>query len=134
MKVCVLTGLFLTLAASGAVVDVSPVEGNATPAVQAAVKRLGNGGILRFAKGEYHFFEDGAGDVFLASAGSSTGMKKVVFHLEDLKDVTAESLEAKLERALALRGDRAVLESAVERLRSIEQNNSSTLQKLLQTC
>ena len=90
MKVCALTGLFLALAASGAVVDVSPVEGNATPAAQAAVKRLGNGGILRFAKGEYHFFEDGAGDVFLASAGSSTGMKKVVFHLEDLKDVTID--------------------------------------------
>ncbi len=85
-----MTGLAWTCAASGAVVEVSPVVGNATPAVRAAVARLESGGTLRFAKGEYHFFEEGAKDVFLASAGSSTGQKKVVFHLEGLKDVTID--------------------------------------------
>ena len=77
-------------AASGAVIAVSPAEGNATPAVQAAVARLENGGTLRFARGEYHFYEEGAADVFLASVGSSTGMKKVVFHLVGLKDVVID--------------------------------------------
>ena len=90
MKTCIVTGLSLALTASGAVVEVAPVEGNATPAVRAAVERLENGGTLRFAKGEYHFFEDGAKDVFLASVGSSTGRKKVVFHLDGLKDVTID--------------------------------------------
>ena len=51
---------------------------------------------------------------------------------EDLKDVTAESLNAKLDQALALRDDRAALEAAVARLRTIEQNNAATVQKLLQ--
>jgi hypothetical protein len=64
--------------------------GNATPAVRAAVARLKDGYTLRFAKGEYHFFEEGAKDRFLASVGSSTGMKKAVVHLEGLKDVTVD--------------------------------------------
>ena len=85
-----MTGPSVVLAASGGVVEVSPVKGNATPAVRAAVERLENGGTLRFAKGEYHFFEEGAADVFLASVGSSTGMKKAVFHLDGLKDVTID--------------------------------------------
>ena len=51
---------------------------------------------------------------------------------EDLKDVTVESLNAKLDRALALRDDRAALEAAVTHLRTIEQNNSATVRKLLQ--
>ncbi|MBR0506123.1 MAG: hypothetical protein IJJ84_12020 [Kiritimatiellae bacterium] len=85
-----MTGFPLAFAASGAVVEVSPVEGNATPAVRAAVERLEDGGTLRFAPGEYHFFEDGATDVFLASPGSSTGWKKAVFHLDGLKDVTID--------------------------------------------
>ena len=76
--------------ANGAVVEVSPVNGNATPAVRAAAERLRDGGTLRFAPGEYHFFEDGAKDVFLASVGSSTGMKKAVFHLDGLKNVTID--------------------------------------------
>ena len=82
-----LLAAFVSLVACGAVVEVSPVEGNATPAVCAAVARLKNGDTLRFAKGEYHFFEEGAKSRFLASVGSSTGMKKAVVHLEDLKDV-----------------------------------------------
>ncbi|MBR3085813.1 MAG: hypothetical protein IKH04_05350 [Kiritimatiellae bacterium] len=77
-------------ASAGTVVDVGPVEGNATPAVQAAVARLRDGGTLRFAPGEYHFFEEGAADVFLASVGSSTGMKKAVFLLDGLKDVAID--------------------------------------------
>ena len=77
-------------AAVGGVVEVGPVEGNATPAVCAAVARLKDGDTLRFAKGEYHFFEEGAKEHFLASVGSSTGMKKVVMHLEGLKDVTVD--------------------------------------------
>ena len=77
-------------APAGSVVEVGPVEGNATPAVRAAVARLKDGDTLRFAKGEYHFFEEGAKEHFLASVGSSTGMKKVVVHLEGLKDVTVD--------------------------------------------
>ena len=50
---------------------------------------------------------------------------------EDLQEVSAESLQGKLEQALALRADRAALESAVSRLRAIEQNNAATAQKLL---
>ena len=76
--------------AGGAVVEVGPVEGNATPAVRAAVERLKDGDTLRFAKGEYHFFEEGAKDHFLASVGSSTGMKKVVVHLEGKRNVTVD--------------------------------------------
>ena len=75
---------------TGSVVEVGPVVGNATPAVRAAVARLKNGDTLRFVKGEYHFFEEGAKDRFLASVGSSTGMKKAVVHLEGLKDVTVD--------------------------------------------
>ena len=78
------------LAVHAAVVEVSPVNGNATPAVSAAVARLRDGDTLRFANGEYHFFEKGAKDLFLASAGSSTGMKKAVVHLYGLKDVTVD--------------------------------------------
>ena len=69
---------------TGSVVEVGPIEGNATPAVRAAVARLRNGDTLRFVKGEYHFFEEGAKDRFLASVGSSTGMKKAVVHLEEV--------------------------------------------------
>ena len=78
------------LAVHAAVVEVSLVNGNATPAVSAAVARLRDGDTLRFANGEYHFFEEGAKDLFLASAGSSTGMKKAVVHLDGLKDVTVD--------------------------------------------
>lgn len=90
MKACMMAGLTLACSSSGTVVEVAPVDGNATPAVRAAVARLEDGGTLRFAKGEYHFFEKGAEDVFLASAGSSTGWKKAVFHLKGLKDVTID--------------------------------------------
>ena len=76
--------------ADAAVVEVKPCAGNATPAVCAAAARLKDGDTLRFAKGEYHFFEEGAKDRFLASVGSSTGMKKAVVLLEGLKDVTVD--------------------------------------------
>ena len=85
-----LLAVFAALVAHGAVVEVSPVKGNATPAVCAAVARLKNGDTLLFSKGEYHFFEEGAKDRFLASVGSSTGMKKAVVHLEGQKDVTVD--------------------------------------------
>ena len=77
-------------AAAGGVIEVGPVEGNATPAVRAAVARLKDGDTLRFAKGEYHFFEEGAKEHFLASVGSSTGMKKVVMHLDGKRNVTVD--------------------------------------------
>ena len=70
--------------------EVAPVEGNATPTARAVAARLKDGDTLRFAKGEYHFFAEGAKEMFLASVGSSTGMKKVVVHLEGLKDVTID--------------------------------------------
>ena len=90
MASLVLSGALATGSAVGAVVEIAPCDGNATPAVMAAVERLRDGGTLRFAPGEYHFFEEGAKDLFLASVGSSTGMKKVVLHLEGLKDVTVD--------------------------------------------
>ena len=86
----VLAGAFAAGASAGTVVEIRPINGNATPAVCVAVARLRNGDTLRFAKGEYHFFEEGAKDRFLASVGSSTGMKKAVVHLEGLKDVTVD--------------------------------------------
>ena len=86
----VLAGAFAASASAGNVVEMRPVNGNATPAVCAAVARLRDGDTLRFSAGEYHFHEEGAKPVFLASPGSSTGMKKVVFHLDGLKDVTVD--------------------------------------------
>jgi hypothetical protein len=86
----VLAGAVVACIAGGAVIEVGPVEGNATPAVRAAVERLRDGDTLRFAKGEYHFFEEGAKEHFLASVGSSTGMKKVVVHLEGKRNVTVD--------------------------------------------
>ena len=77
-------------ASCGAVIDIDICQGNATPALAAAASRLRDGGTLRFAPGEYHFFENGAKDVFLASPGSSTGQKKVALHIEGLKDVTID--------------------------------------------
>ena len=90
MASLVLSGALATGSAVGAVVEIAPCNGNATPAVRAAVERLRDGGTLRFAPGEYHFFEEGAKDLFLASVGSSTGMKKVILHLKGLKDVTVD--------------------------------------------
>ena len=91
---CVVSGFaFLVcfaVSTHAAVIEVKPCAGNATPAVAAALARLHDGDTLRFAAGEYHFHEKGTKDVFLASVGSSTGMKKVVFHLEGLKDVTID--------------------------------------------
>ena len=100
----VLAGAFAASASAGNVVEMRPVNGNATPAVCAAVARLKNGDTLRFAKGEYHFFEEGAKSRFLASVGSSTGMKKAVVHLEGLKDVTTNGVrprETLVKRAFA---------------------------------
>ena len=91
---CVVPGLALMVGFSvsthAAVIEIKPCVGNATPAVAAALARLRDGDTLRFAAGEYHFHEKGTKDVFLASVGSSTGMKKVVFYLEGLKDVTID--------------------------------------------
>ena len=90
LAILVWVGVVAVCIARGAVVEVGTVEGNATPAVRAAVERLRDGDTLRFAKGEYHFFEEGAKDHFLASVGSSTGMKKVVMHLEGKRNVTVD--------------------------------------------
>ena len=90
LAILVWAGAAVVCVAGGAVVEVGPVEGNATPTVRAAVERLQDGDTLRFAKVEYHFFEEGAKDHFLASVGSSTGMKKVVVHLEGKRNVTVD--------------------------------------------
>ena len=74
-------GVLAASVSFGSVVEVGPVEGNATPAVRAAVDRLGDGDTLRFAKGEYHFFEEGAKELFRASVGSLyislSGLEKI---------------------------------------------------------
>ena len=90
MASLVLAGALAAGSSAGSVVEVGPVEGNSTPAVVAAAARLRDGDTLRFAPGEYHFHEEGAKDHFLASVGSSTGMKKVVLHLKGLKNVTVD--------------------------------------------
>ena len=86
----ILMALASLQSASAATIEIGPCDGNATPVVAAAAAQLRDGGTLRFAPGEYHFFEEGAKALFLASVGSSTGMKKVVLHLEGLKDVTVD--------------------------------------------
>ena len=90
LAILVWVGVVAVCIAGGAVIEVGTVEGNATPTVRAAVERLRDGDTLRFAKGEYHFFEEGAKEHFLASVGSSTGMKKVVVHLEGKRNVTVD--------------------------------------------
>ena len=95
LTVLVSLALFTPAASAGApapaaTVDVGPCEGNATPVVVAAAARLRDGGTLRFAPGEYHFFEEGAKELFLAPPCSATGWKKVVVHLAGLKDVTVD--------------------------------------------
>ena len=50
---------------------------------------------------------------------------------EDLDRLTGDGLRDMLERALALRGDRASLRAAVDRLRRLEANNSAVLRRLL---
>lgn len=67
-------------------------ENNATPAVLRALGRLGEsgGGVLRFEKGEYHFFEAGAAQRFFAVSNNSTGLKKIVFFLDGLSGVTVD--------------------------------------------
>lgn len=75
---------------TGTIVEVGPCEGNATPVVISAAARLGSGDTLRFSPGEYHFYSDCAKELFLASPGSSTGMKKAVLHLEGLNGVTID--------------------------------------------
>jgi len=73
-----------------AIIGIGPIQGDNTAQVVAAAARLHDGDTLRFAKGEYHFHERTGKDVFLASPGSQTGMKKVLVHLKGLKDVTVD--------------------------------------------
>ncbi|MCQ2389589.1 MAG: hypothetical protein MJ138_07735 [Kiritimatiellae bacterium] len=71
-------------------VNVSPGEGNATPRVVAAVKAMKDGDTLRFAKGEYHFFEDGAQPKRLMAGSTSWGEKKLLFGFEGMNGVTID--------------------------------------------
>ena len=73
-----------------AIIGLRPMAGDNTAQVVEAVSRLGDGDTLRFEKGEYHFHEKDGKDLFLASPGSQTGMKKVLVHLKGLKDVTVD--------------------------------------------
>ena len=81
LSICVMVAIAGVSRSDAAVVEVKPCDGNATPTVAAALARLRDGDTLRFANGEYNFHETGTKEVFLASVGSSTGMKKVVFYL-----------------------------------------------------
>ena len=69
---------------------VRPLAGDNTAQVVKAASRLGDGDTLQFEKGEYHFYEKAGKDLFLASPGSETGMKKALIHLKGLKDVTVD--------------------------------------------
>ncbi len=73
-----------------AVIGLRPLAGDNTAQVVEAASRLGDGDTLLFEKGEYHFHERAGKDLFLASPGSQTGMKKVLIHLKGLKDVTVD--------------------------------------------
>jgi len=81
-----MTSLFLF----ALVIGLGPIQGDNTPQVVEAVSRLRSGDTLQFAKGEYHFYEKTGKDLFLASPGSHTGMKKVLVHLNGLKNVTID--------------------------------------------
>jgi len=77
-----------------AIIGVEPMAGDNTARVVDAVSRLRDGDTLQFAKGEYHFYERQGKDLFVSSPGSSTGQKKVLVHLKDLRDVTVDGGEA----------------------------------------
>ena len=65
------------------VITASAYEGadvNVTPTVVEALKELcQTGGTLRFERGEYHFYEEGAHRAFYAISNNSAGEKSVVF-------------------------------------------------------
>ena len=65
---------------------------NATPLVVEAMQRLRQmgGGILRFEKGDYHFFEDGAECIYYAVSNNHAGTKRVVFSLRDMDGITVD--------------------------------------------
>ena len=70
----------------------SPNEENATPSVVSALAELKQvgGGILRFEKGDYHFYEDGTERIFYAVSNNSAGEKKIVFSLRDMDGITVD--------------------------------------------
>jgi len=78
------------LAVQAATVTVEPIEGNATPAVVAAGKKLSDGDTLLFRKGEYHFYEEGAVGGHLTVGATTWGEKKLVFGFEDRRDITID--------------------------------------------
>ena len=70
--------------------EIAPAEGNATPRVVAAVKAMRDGDTLRFKKGEYHFYEEGAIVRPVMSGATSWGEKKLVFGFEGKSGITVD--------------------------------------------
>ena len=70
--------------------EIAPAEGNATPRVVAAVKAMRDGDTLRFKKGEYHFYEEGAIVRPVMSGTTSWGEKKLVFGFEGKSGITVD--------------------------------------------
>jgi len=71
-------------------IAIGPGADNATPRVVTAVKALKDGGTLRFEKGEYHFFEEGALMKVVMAGATSWGEKKLVFGFEGKSDITID--------------------------------------------
>ena len=90
---CVLTerrALDLQGAGAARTFEIAPAEGNATPRVVAAVKSMRDGDTLRFKKGEYHFYEEGAIVRPVMSGATSWGEKKLVFGFEGKSGITVD--------------------------------------------
>lgn len=65
-------------------------DGNRTPDVVKAVDALPDGGVLRFEKGEYHFYEEGAKSRFVRMPCGWPGERKVLFDLCHRKNITVD--------------------------------------------
>ncbi|MGI5869154.1 MAG: hypothetical protein ACOX9C_06935 [Kiritimatiellia bacterium] len=85
---CCLTALS-ACGANGEVV-IKAGAGNRTPDVVKAMSAVPDGGVVRFEKGEYHFFEEGTTNRFIKMVNGSSGGKKILFDLVQRKDITLD--------------------------------------------
>lgn len=63
---------------------------NFTPIVMDALKKMKDGGIIQFEKGEYHFYKEGSLKQFIAVSNNAACDKHIVFPIIDLNNVTID--------------------------------------------
>ncbi len=68
----------------------TPNEENFTPKVVSALSELKNGGELKFEKGTYHFYPEGAYEKYFAPTNNSNGVKTIAFPIIGMKDITID--------------------------------------------